>query len=60
MKKSKIKIIKTIKESPCVCCFKGEKPEKNCKSCKGLGIYIDYHYLMIINNEICYDMDTLK
>lgn len=60
-KKPKIEIIKKILKAPCACCFKkGEKPDKNCCSCKGNGIYLDYHYLMIINNRICWDMDTIK
>lgn len=57
--KPKIKVIKTIKKSPCACCFRGEKPDKTCKSCKGTGIYRDYHYVMIIG-KVAYDMDTLK
>jgi len=58
--KTRPKIIKTIKKSPCTCCFrKGEKPSKSCKSCKGTGIYKDSHYIIIIGN-FAIDMDTLK
>ena len=57
--KPKVEVIKKIKESPCMCCFKGNKPDKKCKSCNGTGIYKDYHYFMIVG-KIAYDMDTVK
>ena len=58
--KPKVEIIKKVLSAPCMCCSKGEEPDKKCTSCKGKGIYKDYHYLMIINNRICYDMDSIK
>jgi DnaJ-class molecular chaperone len=56
---AKIKVIKTIKKAVCGCCFRGEIPNKKCKSCKGTGKYKDYHYIMIVG-KVAYDMDTLK
>jgi hypothetical protein len=59
--KSKVKIIKKILKSPCMCvCPDNKKPNPKCTTCHGSGIYRDFHYFMIINNKICYDMDTLK
>ena len=58
--KSKIKVIKKILKSPCMCTCPNKKADKKCKSCKGTGIYKDYHYIMIINNRVVYDMDTVK
>jgi len=56
----KVKVIKKILKSPCACCFrKGEKPDKNCKSCKGTGVYKDYYYILCVG-KIAYGMDTLK
>jgi DnaJ-class molecular chaperone len=53
-------VLKKILKAPCGCCFrKGEKPNKNCPSCKGTGIYKDYHYVMIIG-KTAIDMDTIK
>ena len=57
--KPKVEVIKKILTAPCGCCFKGEEPDKNCTSCKGKGIYKDYHYIMIVGNT-AYDMDTIK
>jgi len=58
--KPKVKIIKTIKKSPCACiCPDGRSANPKCKSCKGTGIYRDYHYLLIVG-KTCYDMDTIK
>lgn len=59
-KTPKLKVIKKIKKSICMCCFKNnQKPDKNCTSCKGTGIYKDYHYIMIVG-KIAFDCDTLK
>jgi hypothetical protein len=58
--KPKIKVIKTIKKSPCTCiCPDNRKPNKKCASCKGTGVYKDYHYIMIVG-KTAYDMDTIK
>lgn len=59
--KPKVKVIKKILESPCTCtCPNNSDPKKDCTSCGGSGVYLDTHYFMIINNRICYDMDTIK
>ena len=58
--KPKVKVIKTIKKAPCACvCSNNQKPNPKCKSCKGTGIYLDYHYIMIVG-KVAYDMDTIK
>ena len=60
MKKPKVEVIKKILESPCMCvCPNNCKPNPKCKSCKGTGIYKDYHYFMIVG-KVAYDMDTLR
>lgn len=58
--KTKVKVIKKIKDAVCGCCFRsGEKPSKKCKSCHGTGVYKDYHYVMIVG-KVAWDMDTIK
>jgi hypothetical protein len=58
--KPKVRIIKKILKSPCMCvCPNNKKPNKKCTSCKGTGIYRDYHYVMIVG-KTAWDMDTLK
>jgi hypothetical protein len=60
MKKPKVEVIKKITKASCMCCFKkGTKPDKNCTSCKGTGIYEGSHYIMTVG-KIAYDMDTIK
>lgn len=56
----KVKVIKKILKAPCACtCPDNKKPDKNCKSCNGSGIYRDYHYVLIVG-KTAWDMDTLK
>jgi hypothetical protein len=58
--KPKVRIIKKILKSPCMCvCPNNKKPNKKCTSCKGTGIYRDYHYVMIVG-KTAWDMDTIK
>ena len=60
MKKSKVKVIKKTLTAPCACvCPNFGKPDEKCQSCKGTGIYKDYHYVMIVG-KVAYDMDTVK
>jgi hypothetical protein len=58
--KPKVKVMKKILKSPCACtCPNNRKPDNKCASCKGTGVYKDYHYIMIVG-KTAYDMDTIK
>ena len=52
-------IIRKELKAPCGCVGQSGVADKNCKRCKGTGIYIEDYYYMT-NGKIAFDGDTVK
>ena len=62
MKKNKIEIIRQASSDlPCYGCDgEGTLEDKSkCPNCKGTGIFVDNHYIMIVNG-MAFNMDSIK